>query len=151
VSDESRIAVHRYRSHQKASEDYVDVTFKYPNTVTWTGSIPVRYRRLGIELTTSEQIAAHLEFCYRYCDPATRRNWVQEQVPFWSARTKASVTKGFFDALATFEWSCVNCDLPPNPNWARRIQDLKEFGYTFHFRVEDKLAMRRGRQTYDVE
>lgn len=22
------------------------------------------------------------------------------------------------------------CDLPPNPNWARRIQDIKEFGYT---------------------
>ncbi|MDR0454225.1 MAG: hypothetical protein LBH05_05390 [Deferribacteraceae bacterium] len=28
------------------------------------------------------------------------------------------------------KWNCVHCSLPQNPNWARRIQDIKEFGYT---------------------
>lgn len=38
--------------------------------------------------------------------------------------------RAFFDSLAKGGWQCVECTLPKNPNWARRIQDLKEFGYT---------------------
>lgn len=39
-------------------------------------------------------------------------------------------TKGFFDKLLNMRWNSVERDLPKNPNWARRIQDIKEFGYT---------------------
>lgn len=29
-----------------------------------------------------------------------------------------------------FNWKCIHCQLPKNPNWARRFQDIKEFGYS---------------------
>jgi hypothetical protein len=39
-------------------------------------------------------------------------------------------TKEFFDKLLNLKWNSVEQDFPANPNWARRIQDIKEFGYT---------------------
>ncbi len=39
-------------------------------------------------------------------------------------------TKSFFDKLLNLEWNSVQYDLPANRNFARRIQDIKEFGYT---------------------
>ncbi len=39
-------------------------------------------------------------------------------------------TKTFFDKLINMRWNSQRDDLPSNPNWARRIQDIKEFGYT---------------------
>ena len=39
-------------------------------------------------------------------------------------------TKPFFDILLNMRWNSIFHDLPNNPNWARRIQDIKEFGYT---------------------
>ena len=41
-----------------------------------------------------------------------------------------ATTKGFFDQLIGLRWCSVKADFPANPNWARRIQDIKEFGYT---------------------
>lgn len=55
----------------------------------------------------------------------------KNQEKYWAEeKSGATTTKGFFDSLAKGGWQCVECTLPKNPNWARRIQDLKEFGYT---------------------
>lgn len=57
---------------------------------------------------------------------------------FWAEKAGAGVTKSFFDKLAeNFDYCCVNCKLPNNPNWARRIQDLKEFGYTIATKLSE--------------
>ena len=56
--------------------------------------------------------------------------WKQKQAEFWETKPNATTTKEFFDTLAEGGWKCGACEIPRNPNPQRRIQDLKEFGYT---------------------
>lgn len=126
------IIIRGYRDHAKASERYVDVRFRYPGkTVEW--SVPIEYRRTGVHLSEASdpEIMAYLTKVYRECHPTKWSTWRATQSQFWATKPNAVVTKPFFDILASqFRWCSVPSDLPANPNWARRIQDLKEFGYT---------------------
>jgi len=118
------------RFHAKASEKYVDAVFVYKKIPTYECSIPIDYRRTGTAISDSG-IDSYLEDVYEKIDPDNWDEWINEQNNFWSTKPNANITKGFFDVLAkNFKWCCVSCKLPQNPNWARRIQDLKEFGYT---------------------
>jgi hypothetical protein len=124
------IAVHAIWLHRKASEKYLDVTFSYPNG-TYRFGIPIEYRRTGLLLETTEEIKEYLFTAYEYCNPQKWTAWKEEQAAFWDTKPGAKITRPFFDALLSFEWKCKGCQLPPNGNWARRTQDIKEFGYTF--------------------
>jgi hypothetical protein len=62
-------------------------------------------------------------------DPTKRAVWLAEQKAFWD-RSDKKVTRPFFEALKDGAWKCQRCELPDNPNWARRFQDIKELGYT---------------------
>lgn len=117
------------REHSKASEKYLDVVFKYENTL-WQGSVPTQYRRTGTDLNTEDAVVEHLNSVYVQCDPKNWSTWLHEQAKFWKTKPRAGVTQSFFTALSTFTWKCQTCELPSNPNWARRTQDIKEFGYT---------------------
>lgn len=118
------------REHRKASERYVDVIFQYPETGdTWEGSIPIEYRRTGVSAETPEEVATVVQTAYEAMHPTHRQSWLQEQEQVWSSCNKI-VTQSFFDGLKTFKWTCIRCSLPQNPNWARRVQDIKELGYT---------------------
>ena len=117
-----------FREHNKASERYVDVEFSYKNS-KWSGSVPIEYRRTGVFAKSKEEIKEVLENAYQAMNPVNAGGWLKEQEEFWKD-TRADVTKPFFDVLKDSEWKCVTHDLPPNPNWARRIQDIKEMGYT---------------------
>lgn len=128
------------RSHSKASEKYVDVTFSYDNGLYFNTSVPIQYRRTGIDIPEDDlnQIRDYLKKVYKEVNPDNWENWKKEQIDFWKAKPKAGTTKSFFDKLAEdFEYKCVNCQLPNNPNWARRIQDLKEFGYTIATKLSE--------------
>ncbi len=117
--------------HSKASEQYFAVRFVYPNT-SWEGWIPVEYRRTGLSIETQEELEKHLNYAYNEMNPTKYADWQNNQAKFWSTKNMR-VTKTFFDKLSEnndFSWNCVECTLPQNPNWARRIQDLKEMGYT---------------------
>ena len=126
------IEVKDFRKHSKASERYVDVSFTYEEKTVYT-SVPIEYRRTGLDIPGDDMDAVleYLDKIYDELNPKNWDKWRKEQLLFWSSKANAGVTKAFFDALAkTFDYICVNCQLPQNPNWARRIQDLKEFGYT---------------------
>ena len=116
-------------THSKASEEYIDVIFQYLEE-NWTGWIPVVYRRTGLNLTSEEEIIEYLNKVYNKLNPKNHINWCLEQEEYWKNKPNAFVTQSFYSALSDCKWHCVNCQLPNNPNWARRIQDLKEFGYT---------------------
>lgn len=118
------------RNHSKASEEYVSVEILYPNNKKWIGWVPIVYRRTGLFLSTENEIIDYLNDIYPQLNPLNYEKWVQEQEMFWDEKPNADITKSFFEALSNCDWTCVNCGLPQNPNWARRIQDLKEFGYT---------------------
>lgn len=118
-----------YKVHAKASEKYIHVKFSY-ETCEWDAWVPIEYRRTGLFLQTEDEIYAHLNLVYEQMHPKHFANWIQKQNEFWADKQRAATTKGFFDSLVRGGWQCVECTLPKNPNWARRIQDLKEFGYT---------------------
>ncbi len=115
--------------HSKASEEYIHVQFIYGDR-TWDGWVPVEYRRTGISLKTNDEVIQHLNAVYEQMRPENFSTWKKKQNAFWSEKPRAATTKAFYDCLIRGGWQCVECTLPQNPNWARRIQDLKEFGYT---------------------
>lgn len=120
------------RTHNtKASEEYVHVTFTYPGAnYVWDGWVPVEYRRTGVSIpeTDTTSLETHLNNIYTQMQPANYSAWKQEQDRYWSA-TRSVETKEIFYILSDGKWHCRNCDIS-NPNFARRIQDLKESGYT---------------------
>ena len=138
MSLNKNITVDRSRKkHSKASEEYVSVKFSYPQkgrpANIWEGWVPVVYRRTGVFIKKEEndKLDDHLNLLYEQMNPHNWQAWKQEQDYFWQTeKPTAMITKAFFDALATGGWKCVHCDLPTNLNWARRVQDLKELGYT---------------------
>jgi hypothetical protein len=118
------------RSHSKASEKYVDAIFKYGAKNEIHTSIPIEYRRTGTDIKDDE-INTYLDKIYTEMSPDKWSIWKNEQTEFWLSKPNASTTKSFFDVLSdNFTWCCATCRLPANRNFARRIQDLKEFGYT---------------------
>ncbi|MFC1595251.1 restriction endonuclease [Patescibacteria group bacterium] len=118
------------RSHSKASEKYIDVVFSYTNQPDWDGSIPYFYRRTGLFLEAPEEIAQLIEKAYEAVKQDNAKKWITAEKKLWRKEYKGkTVTKPFFDKLLSLKWNCVDGDLPPNRNWARRIQDIKEMGY----------------------
>ena len=134
------------RYHQKASETYQNVEFKYGNEV-FNWDIPIEYRRTGTDFTdkSEEEIMQYLKNVRKKCNPKNWKKWKLEQAKFWKSKSQATVTKEFFDVLISdFKWHSVETDLPKNPNWARRIQDIKELGYTLatNTKMYDKVLGR---------
>ena len=115
----------------KASEAYVHAIFHYPDAGrTWDGWIPVEYRRTGVSIPEGDQAAleARLNSVYAQLHPSRYAAWREEQDRYWST-SGSEVTKPIFYLLADGQWHCRHCDIN-NPNFARRIQELKEMGYT---------------------
>lgn len=115
----------------KASEEYVHVKFKYPDVKKeWDGWVPVEYRRTGVSIPVSSktELEEHLNSIYEQMHPSKYKAWVTEQDRYWNA-TRSVETKEIFNTLKDGKWHCRNCDIS-NPNFARRIQDIKEMGYT---------------------
>ena len=128
------------RQHSKASETYVDVIFRYDTKTEIRTSVPIQYRRTGTDIDAFDDkaIYEYLSKVYDDINPKNWANWLKEQEIFWAEKSGAGVTKSFFDKLSEkFDYCCVNCQLPNNPNWARRIQDLKEFGYTIATKLSE--------------
>jgi hypothetical protein len=127
----SKIQKQGIRNHSKASEKYIDVVFNYKNGVSYEISVPIEYRRTGTDIK-EEDIDEYLEKIHLEVDSSNWVKWREEQNSFWAKeKPGATVTRSFFDILSKkFTWCCATCQLPANPNFARRIQDLKEYGYT---------------------
>lgn len=115
----------------KASEAYVAVMFSY-GEVIWNGFVPIEYRRTKTEIDfeNKEALYSYLNYVYVQMKPENIEQWKQQQEEFWATKPNASITKSFFDTLAEGGWKCGACEMPRNSNPQRRIQDLKDFGYT---------------------
>lgn len=125
------IKVVAFRSHSKASEEYIDVVFAYPSGTDWSGSIPYRYRRTGLFIESAKELVALIEKAYDWVSESSAKVWVAGEKELWEKEYSGKgVTKEFFHKLLNLKWNSVEGDLPANRNWARRIQDIKEMGYT---------------------
>lgn len=121
------------KPNTKATERYVHVRFTYEDSQTiWDGYVPIEYRRTGtnIDFNDKDALHKHLNYIYSAMEPQNFPAWKKEQEQFWTTKPKAKVTKEFFDTLAKGGWKCGACEMPRNLNPQRRIQDLKEYGYT---------------------
>ncbi len=126
-----KIVEDEIKKHSKASETYIHVCFLYPQEqYEWDGWVPTEYRRTGILIQSKDKLTGYLNDVYEQMNPKNLAQWRIAQESFWREKKNAQTTKRFFDSLAKGGWQCVECTLPKNPNWARRIQDLKESGYT---------------------
>ena len=116
------------RNHAKASERYIDVKFKY-DSVIWEGSVPIEYRRTGVNARNMEEEIEILNKAYDELNPDNYQEWLINEEKFWD-ESKKEITRPFFEGTKDGKWKCTKCELPINPNWARRWQDIKEMGYT---------------------
>lgn len=125
------IIVEKFREHSKASEKYIDVKIVQKDGFTWRGSLPCFYRRTGLLIETAEELANYLNEIYPLFSKKAIDEFVKTETKRWNEELSGKeTTKGFFDKLINLEWNSVQYDLPANKNWARRFQDIKEFGYT---------------------
>ncbi len=117
--------------NSKASETYISIRFIYGESI-WEGFVPIEYRRTGLNINFDhkDELFSYLQNLYTQMDPKQIDKWKKAQDEFWLTKPNAETTKAFFDKLAEGGWKCSSCEMPRNPNPQRRIQDLKEFGYT---------------------
>lgn len=124
-----RIVENTRKLNTKASEEYIHVEFTYPGQKVdiW---VPVEYRRTGVSIKADDidGLYEHLNMVYTQMNPSNYPSWLKAQDVYW-AKSRSDVTKPIFDILKDGKWHCRNCDID-NANFARRIQDLKEMGYT---------------------
>ena len=120
------IKVGNFHSHSKASECYVEVTFVQEDGFSWDTIVPYVNRRAGLFIESEEDLVAYLKSLKPYFQKASMQKWKVKERKEWE-ESKAEVTKEFFFALLTFR---PVTKFPPNNNPARRIQDIKDAGYT---------------------
>ena len=119
------------RHHRKASEAYVDIEFKSETNELLKISVPVNYRRTGIDASSAEECVEIIRSASESFYRKNLESWKADAQKFWESCDK-NVTHLFFDAMNKHlgKWVCQGCQLPQNPNWARRTQEIKEQGYT---------------------
>lgn len=134
--------------HSKAAEEYIEVSFPFDDS-SWNLWIPIMYRRSGlylcypgsnkIDLEENKDIRDMLfDYLNKVGDaiPKTSEElemWKKEQLDWWDTeKANANVTVDFFKGMIikTGEWVCVHCLSPDNTNPQRRIQEIKDIGYT---------------------
>jgi hypothetical protein len=125
------IKVIKFREHSKASEKYIDVEIYENSEIIWNGSIPYFYRRTGLFIEDEQSLIEYLNKIKIHFSKDNINTFIVMEKKRWEDEMSGKkTTKGFFDILLNMKWNSIDNDLPNNPNWARRIQDIKEFGYT---------------------
>lgn len=134
--------------HSKAAEEYIEVSFPFEDSI-WNLWIPIVYRRsglyiqyLGISKINFDENEDARNILYDYLNkvgediPSTKdelESWKSKQLKWWDdKKPNARVTAEFFKGMvnATGEWVCTHCLAPDNTNPQRRIQEIKDIGYT---------------------
>lgn len=120
------IVVSELIDNNKASESYVRTKFIQNDGFEWETVVPYHIRRSGIFYETEEQVASYLISIKKYFTEEWMSQWLVAEEKKWQA-SKADVTKQFFFKLLSFR---EETEFPQNDNPARRIQDIKDAGYT---------------------
>lgn len=128
------------RKDLKSSEQYVDVRINHQNGEIWEGSIPYYYRRTGLFIENPIDLLAYLTSIKNYFIKSHIIKFQKEEKKFWSENvTKSDVTVHFFNELIKLKWTS---QFPQNDNPQRRIQDIKEKGYTISSKRNGRKAER---------
>ena len=120
------IVVHEFIENNKASENYVRTTFIQDDGFTWDTVVPYVDRRAGMDIKTEQELADYLISIKPYFQKKAMKRWKAQELN--RGLIGGSVTPLFFKVLLSFKEEFER--FPVNPNSARRIQDIKDAGYT---------------------
>lgn len=143
----SDIIALEFLNNTKASEYYVRTKFIQDNGFEWTSIVPYKYRRTGLELNTEEAIANYLKSVKKYFTKDWMNNWGKKEKEECENDIKAKkkqnedklsrgkkataiVTPYVLLSLLSLKECNNSTELPANRNLQRRLQDLKDRGYT---------------------
>lgn len=124
--DNHNIKVTEFIDNNKASETYVRTTFIQNDGFKWDTVVPYVDRRAGLNISTEEKLADYLISLKPYFRKDAMEQWKQKELK--RGLIRGSVTPSFFNILLSFKEEFER--FPMNPNSARRIQDIKDAGYT---------------------
>lgn len=124
--DDSSIEVVELINNAKASEKYARTVFTQEDGFRWETVVPYVYRRNGLQITKEPELAEYLKTIKPYFRQESMEKWRREQEK--NMRVGGPVTPLFFKVLLSFREEQER--FPSNPNSARRIQDIKDAGYT---------------------
>lgn len=124
--DGKNIFVSEFIDNNKASEKYVRTSFVQDDGFRWDTVVPYVDRRAGLNIQTEQKLAEYLISIKPYFRKKAMDGWKKEELK--RGLIRGSVTPLFFDVLLSFKEEFER--FPGNPNSARRIQDIKDAGYT---------------------
>jgi len=120
------IFVSEWIDNTKATEYYVRTRFVQADGFEWNTVVPYIDRRAGLNIKTEEELADYLRSIKPYFGKKAMKDWRRKEQK--RGLIGGDVTKPFFDVLLSFKEEIEK--LPQNNNGARRIQDIKDAGYT---------------------
>lgn len=122
----TNITVTELIDNNKASETYVRTTFVQDDGFRWDTVVPYVDRRAGLNIETEKELAEYLISIKPYFRKEAMENWKKQELE--RRLIGGSVTPLFFNILLSFKEEFQR--FPINPNSARRIQNIKDAGYT---------------------
>lgn len=122
----TNIKVHEFIDNNKASETYVRTTFIQDDGFRWDTAVPYVDRRAGLNIETEQELAQYLVSIKPFFRKNAMEEWKKQELK--RGLISGSVTPLFFEVLLSFKEEFER--FPMNPNSARRIQDIKDAGYT---------------------
>lgn len=122
----SNVKVTEFIDNNKASETYVRTTFIQDNGFIWNTVVPYVDRRAGLNIENEKELAEYLISLKPYFRKEAMEQWKKQELE--RGLIGGSVTPLFFNVLLSFKEEFER--FPINPNSARRIQDIKDAGYT---------------------
>lgn len=142
----SNITVSEFLDNSKASEYYIRTKFIQDDGFTFSTIVPYVYRRTGLELRSEKEIADYLKSVKKYFTKEWTDAWVEKEkkecladIESKKRKNEDKVSRGkkpteivtpyFLLELLTLQETSGD-KLPKNRNPQRRLQDLKDSGYT---------------------
>lgn len=122
----TNIKVHEFIDNNKASETYVRTTFIQDDGFRWDTVVPYVDRRADLNIETEQELAQYLVSIKPFFRKNAMKKWKKQELK--RGLIGGSVTPLFFEVLLSFKEEFER--FPMNPNSARRIQDIKDAGYT---------------------
>lgn len=120
------IIVSSFIENNKASESYVKTKFIQDDGFAWDTYVPYIDRRSALNITIERDLAEYLISLKPYFTCESMQKWKEKELK--RGLIGGDVTPKFFKVLLSFREEFER--FPNNPNPARRIQDIKDAGYT---------------------
>lgn len=112
--------------NNKASEKYVRTKFVQDDGFEWDTCVPYVDRRAGLEINDEYELSEYLISIKPYFAKKAMDKW--KKVERERGLIGGTVTPLFFEVMMTFKEEFER--FPSNTNPARRIQDIKDAGYS---------------------